>query len=70
MAALSLGDGCLIEHGGVLGEKFLELDVGRFFLGNEGDKCVAIHAEGVEHHHVVAGAAVAVVFGELPGGSE
>jgi hypothetical protein len=67
---VELGDGSLVELGSVFGEKFLELDVGRFFLGDESDKRIAIHAERVEHHHVIAGAAVAVAIGELVGGSE
>lgn len=67
---VELGDCGLVELGGVLGEKFLELDVGRFIFGYEGNKRVAIYAEGIENHHVVAGATVAVAVGEFSGSAE
>ena len=67
---IQLGHRGGVELRCVLGDEFFELHIGRLVFGNEGNQRVAVHAEGVEGHCIVAGAAVRVSVGELAGRTE
>lgn len=67
---VELGDGGLVEFGGVFGNVFFEFDVGWFLGFDEVEKGVAIEADGVEDHLIVALAAGGVIRVEFAGGAE
>ena len=68
---VELVDGRLVElHAGLLADPGLELGIGRLALGDELLDGVGVQAEGIDDHHVIAGADAGITGGELAAGFE
>lgn len=66
---IQCGDGFGIELGGVGFDPFFRLHVGGLG-GDEGEERIAIDAEAIEHHLIIAHAAAGVICVKFPCGGE